>query len=156
MSVVLRIHLGEHASTYSVEGQLYAVPVGADTLAAMVVGDPPLPEELTNAIGLLLDHLEDVTREVPAADLADSVEISGPGLDTIVAVEVGGHTPLPFTLSRAAAEDVFRTLVTESLADRVNNPGLPAEQAHRVLGVSCAVVAVLRGLRLDEVVVVSN
>lgn len=152
---MLQIHLGDHDSTFAAEGERYVVPVGADTLAAMLTTDPPRPEDLTNAIGLLLDHLEDVTREVPAADLADVVEIRGAGVATVVAVEVGGATTLPFELTREAAEDVFRTLATEATPDRLRNPGLPADEVHRVLGVCCAVVAVLRGLQRRELTVVA-
>ena len=157
MSVTLHIHLGERDSTYAADGVHYVVPVGSGTLAAMLTTDPPLPEDLTNAVCLLIDHIaDDVTREVPAADLADVVQISGHGVATVVAVEVGGDATLPFTLSREAAEDVFRTLVTEPHADRVRNPGLPAPEATSVLGVCCAVVAVLRALQLREVVVVQE
>jgi len=157
VSITLHIRLGERDSTYVADGVQYVVPVGVGTLASMLATDPPLPEDLTNAIGLLVDHIaDDVTREVPAADLADTVEISGPGVATVVAVEVGGEATLPFTLERGAAEDVFRTLVTEPLADRVRNPGLPASEATSVLGVCCAVVAVLRALQLREVVVVQG
>ena len=31
----------------------YTVPVGVDTLATMISGDPPQPEDLVNAIGLV-------------------------------------------------------------------------------------------------------
>ena len=34
-----------------------------------------------------------------------------------------------FELTRDAAEDVFRTLVTESFAERIHNPGLPEDRA---------------------------
>ncbi|MDO8392350.1 MAG: hypothetical protein Q7V57_17895 [Actinomycetota bacterium] len=157
MSVILTIHLGERDSTYSAEGQQYVVPVGAHTLTAMLTTDPPRPEDLTNAIGLLVDHIaDDVAREVSAAILADVVQLSGPGVATVVAVEVGGEAVVPFTLSREAAEEVFRTLVTEALPDRVRNPGLPANEATSVLGVCCAVVAVLRALQLRELTVVQE
>ena len=37
-------------------------------------------------------------------------------------------------LTRDAAEDVFRTLATEPLADRLHNPGLPRERADIIVG----------------------
>ena len=128
-------------------GASYVVPVGTDTLAAMIVGDPPLPEELTNAIGLFTDHIEDVTREVPSSRFADSIEVRGPGLQALVDTEVGQPKGLPFDESRDAIEDVFRTLATETEQDRRHNPGLPAIEIHHVLGVCCALVATLRGLQ---------
>jgi len=148
MSTHLHVQLGERDSTYRAEGIEHTLPVGSATLAALLTTDPPAPEDLTNAIGLLADHLEDVIREVPAASLADEVLVCGPGVATLVAVEVGGAAELPFTLGRAAAEEVFRTLATESAADRRHNPGLPAAEVESVLGVCCAVVALLR--RLDR------
>ena len=39
--------------------------------------DPPRPEELTNAIGTVVDHLDDMLRVLPAAIDADAVDIVG-------------------------------------------------------------------------------
>jgi exopolyphosphatase/guanosine-5'-triphosphate,3'-diphosphate pyrophosphatase len=58
-----------------------------------------------------------------------------------------------FWLSREAAEDVFRTLATERLADRIHNPGLPADRAPVIVGGLCVLVAVLRRLKADGLVV---
>ncbi|MEQ1872812.1 MAG: hypothetical protein ABL953_03710 [Ilumatobacteraceae bacterium] len=129
----------------------YNVPVGVDTLAAMITSALPQPEELINAIGLLMDHIEDVLREVPSAGFAERIECTGVGLGTIAAVEVGGAAASPFELTRVAAEEVFRTLATESATDRARNPGLPADEVHQVLGACCAVVAVMRALQASVV-----
>jgi exopolyphosphatase/guanosine-5'-triphosphate,3'-diphosphate pyrophosphatase len=149
---MLTIEFGAREAVFSAEGATYTVPVGVDTLAAMITGDPPPPEDLTNAIGLLMDHIEDVVRMVPAAANADHIECRGIGLNTLAAVEVGGPATLPFALTRDAAEEVFRTLATETGADRARNPGLPPTEVHQVLGVSCAVVAVLRALHAPVVI----
>lgn len=122
----------------------YRIPVGCTTLAAAITTDPPAPDELSNAIGLVLDHLEDVSREVPMIEFADRIECHGGGVEIVAAVEVGGHAELPFELERSAAEDVFRTLATESRADRALNPGLPADMVHDVLAPSIVLVSVLR------------
>lgn len=145
----LHIDLGQTTCVVSdrESGARYQVPVGTDTLAGMIAGDPPLPEELTNAIGLFMDHLEDVAREVPSATFADTIEVCGPGLQSLVDTEVGYPTGLPCEESRDALEEVFRTLATESALDRCHNPGLPAGEVHHVLGVCCALVAILRGLQ---------
>jgi exopolyphosphatase/pppGpp-phosphohydrolase len=134
-------------------GACYTVPVGSDTLAALITADPPLPEELTNAIGLFLDHLEDVTREVPNAAHAEVIEVRGPGGQALVDTELGRSAVVPCTVGRDAIEEVFRTLATESAADRALNPGLPAEEVHHILGVCCVAVALLRGLQASELTV---
>jgi exopolyphosphatase/guanosine-5'-triphosphate,3'-diphosphate pyrophosphatase len=56
-------------------------------------------------------------------------------------------------LSREAAEDVFRTMATEPLALRRQNPGLPADRADIIVAGCCILVATMRRLRLDEIVV---
>jgi exopolyphosphatase / guanosine-5'-triphosphate,3'-diphosphate pyrophosphatase len=56
-------------------------------------------------------------------------------------------------LTRNAAEDVFRTLATEPLADRVFNPGLPRDRADIIVGGCCLLVAVMRRLQIPELIV---
>ncbi|MEY2939567.1 MAG: hypothetical protein RIS58_554, partial [Actinomycetota bacterium] len=58
-----------------------------------------------------------------------------------------------FTLTREAAEDVFRTLATERLADRVANPGLSPERADIIVGGCCVLVGIMRRLKLDALTV---
>ena len=54
------------------------LPIGFATLGRRhLVDDPPLPEQLTNAIGEVLDHLDDATREVPALLEARRVFLEG-------------------------------------------------------------------------------
>ncbi|MBI4932611.1 MAG: hypothetical protein HY828_01960 [Actinobacteria bacterium] len=149
--IALVVTLAATDAVFEADGVRASIPVGVHTLCDLLVSDPPLPEELTNAIGWFQDHLEDATREVPAADLADRVEVAGPAVSAIAAVEVGGDATFPFELSRDAAEDVFRTLVTEAATVRVHNPGLVAPLSHTVLGAACAVVGLMRFLHLDTV-----
>jgi len=154
----LHVSLGQRDTVFADReaGARYTVPIGTDTLAAMIAADPPLPEELTNAIGIFMDHIEDVTREVPSSTFADSIEVCGPRLQALVDTEVGHSEGLPFDVSRGAAEEVFRTLATDALADRARNPGLPAAEVHHILGVCCALVATLRGLQAVQLTVVSD
>ena len=58
-----------------------------------------------------------------------------------------------FDLSRAAAEDVFRTLATETLADRLHNPGLEPARADVIVGGCCVLVPLLRTLGRDGMLV---
>lgn len=120
--------------------------------------DPPRPEELTNAIGLVTDFMDDLVREQPQVLEATRVVGVAGTIVTIAAVELGiaRFDPVALhgmTLTREAAEDVFRTLATESLADRKSNPGLPAERADVIVGGCCALVGIMRRLRLPSLTV---
>ncbi len=121
-------------------------------------GDPPLPEELSNALSIVEQHLQDVLRVLP--------EVSGPPrfiglagtITNVAAVEIGLATYDPevihhFVLSHHAAEDVFRTLATEPLADRIHNPGLERERADVIVGGCCVLVQIFRTLGFDECLV---
>jgi exopolyphosphatase / guanosine-5'-triphosphate,3'-diphosphate pyrophosphatase len=148
----LTVRLGNDATVVDVDGQRHVIPVGAVTLSTSeLVSDPPRPEELTNAIGAVVDHLDDMLRALPAAAQADEIEIVGDLATVIAAVEFGGAPPLPFALHRAAAEDVFRTVATESSAERALNPGLPANAVDTIVAACCIVVALMRHLHLGRI-----
>ena len=148
---VLHVRLLDSSLEFHVEGGVHVVPVGWRTLAASISGDPPTPEDLTNAIGLVVDHLDDVERELPLSAFADSVTVEGEAAAVVADVEVGAAARRPFTLTHDAVEDVFRTLATETAADRRRNPGLPSPWVHDVLGACCALVALMRRLRVTAV-----
>lgn len=133
----------------------YVVPCGMSSLHRRhFTADPPLPEDLTNAIGEMIDHLDDARRELPLLDVANPVIVSGRSASAIAAVEFGGEIhQATFDLSRDAAEDVFRTLATESTAERRHNPGLPNHLAETIVGGCCAIVALFRALKLHTATV---
>ena len=58
-----------------------------------------------------------------------------------------------FVLTRAADEDVFRTLATESVEDRRFNPGLEPARADIIVGGLCVLVGIFRYFGFDECVV---
>jgi exopolyphosphatase/guanosine-5'-triphosphate,3'-diphosphate pyrophosphatase len=120
-----------------------------------ITADPPYPEDLTNAIGEMIDHLDDARRQLAQLANVSTVVVGGQAAAAIAAVEYGGTPPAAtFELSRDAAEDVFRTLATEATAERRHNPGLPADLVHTIVGGCCAMVAVFRALKLDQVTIV--
>ena len=123
--------------------------------------DLPRPEELSSAISVARLHLDDIDREHPViargAPAAQLVGVAGT-ITTVAAVEIGLDPYDPdvidgFVLTRAAAEDVFRTLATERLADRVHNPGLHVDRAPVIVGGCCILVAVMRHWGIDECLV---
>ena len=137
----------------------HSIPCGAVTQSEQhLEHDPPRPEELTNAIGEVADHVDDILREHPEALEATNVVGVAGTIVTVAAIELGlaqfdVNALHGFVLTREAAEDVFRTLATESLADRVHNPGLPRERADIIVGGCCVLVALLRRLKIDSLVV---
>ena len=136
-----------------------SLPFGAVNLTeAELHRDPPRPEELTNAISLVSDAIDDVAHNYPLIGQIDRVVGVAGTIVTVAAVEVGQKTFDPsalhkLKLSREAVEDVFRTLATERLSDRVFNPGLPRDLADIIVGGCCVLVAVMRRLQISEIVV---
>jgi exopolyphosphatase/guanosine-5'-triphosphate,3'-diphosphate pyrophosphatase len=136
-----------------------SLPLGCVSLTERELHhDPPRPDELTNAIGAVQDEIEQAVIVQPALVPFDRVIGVAGTLVTVAMVEMG----LPqfrrdsvhgFTLTRAAAEDVFRTLATESFDDRVHNPGLARSRADVIVGGCCIVVGLMRTLRLDEITI---
>ncbi len=136
-----------------------SIPFGAVTLSeGELHRDPPRPEELTNAISLVSDAVDDAVHMNPELASADQVIGVAGTIVTIAAVELGLKQFDPeklhaMRLTRNAAEDVFRTLATEPLVDRVFNPGLPRDRADIIVGGCCLLVAVMRRLQIPELIV---
>ena len=146
------IRVDDRSTLVEHDGSRHVMPIGAVSLTTeSITSDPPRPEELSNAIGTVFDHLDDMLRALPGTLDAEAFEIYGDHAAVIAAVEVGGKPSLPFELRRAAAEDVFRTVATEAAADRARNPGLPTEAVNSVVGACCIVIALMRRLHLDAV-----
>ena len=111
--------------------------------------DPPLAEELSIALSIIDAHLDDVDREVPGASEAKTFVGLAGTITTVAAVEIGLATYdreriHHFELTRAAAEDVFRTLATESHDNRLANPGLEEARADVIVGGCCILVSIFR------------
>jgi exopolyphosphatase/guanosine-5'-triphosphate,3'-diphosphate pyrophosphatase len=151
----LTITIDDEQLVAAVDGRAITLPIGLRPLLDVDLhGDPPLPEELTNAIGTVTDHLEDLVREVP--EIFDhAVAVRGPLVSVVADVEAGIAQELPRPVSREALEEVFRTLVTEPARDRRRNPGLPAAEVDRVVAACCILVAVVRRLHLDQLILES-
>jgi exopolyphosphatase / guanosine-5'-triphosphate,3'-diphosphate pyrophosphatase len=136
---------------------LISVDIGCVRLSEQfLASDPPMPEELSAAVSVARDHLADVERAIPAArDAATLIGLAGT-VTTVAAIELGGYDQSRthhFRLSRAAAEDVFRTLATEPAADRRHNPGLDPGRVDVIVGGVAILVTIMRVLEFDEMLV---
>lgn len=120
--------------------------------------DPPLPEELSQALSVIDIHLDDVERELgDLSAVRTFVGLAGT-ITNVAAIELGLAEYDPerihhFVLTRAAIEDVFRTLATESVAERVENPGLEPARADVIVGGLCVLVAIMRRFGLAQCLV---
>jgi exopolyphosphatase/guanosine-5'-triphosphate,3'-diphosphate pyrophosphatase len=120
--------------------------------------DPPAPEELANAIGVVRDTLDEVRRTVPAIDDAKRLVGLAGTVTTMAAIEIGlaeydRDRIHHFVLTHAAAEDVFRTLATEPRDRRVHNPGLEEARADVIVGGAIVLVTLMRHFGFDECLV---
>ena len=120
--------------------------------------DPPRPEELSACLSVTELHLDDAVRAIPAlSGPCQLVGVAGT-ITTVAAVELGLATYdrdviHHFRLSKDAAEDVFRTLATEALAERVHNPGLHPGRADVIVAGVSILVRIMRYFDFDECLV---
>ncbi len=120
--------------------------------------DPPAPEELSNAVAVVRDLVAEVPRVIPGvAEAATLVGLAGT-VTTVAAIELGIPEYDPeqihhFVLTHAAAEDVFRTLATETAAQRAHNPGLEAGRVDVIVGGTAVLVGIFRVLGFKEMLV---
>jgi exopolyphosphatase/guanosine-5'-triphosphate,3'-diphosphate pyrophosphatase len=142
----------------SVEGAV-SVDIGCVRITEkFLASDPPAPEELSQAISVVHDYLDDVQREIPAVTGARRLVGLAGTVTTVAAVEIGlaaydRDAIHHFVLTRAAVEDVFRTLATERRADRLHNPGLEEARADVIVGGVVVLVAIMRHFDFAECLV---
>jgi exopolyphosphatase/guanosine-5'-triphosphate,3'-diphosphate pyrophosphatase len=120
--------------------------------------DPPRPEELSQAVSVVKDYLDDVARELPAVLGARRLVGLAGTVTTVAAVEIGlaeydRDRIHHFLLTRTAAEDVFRTLATEPRRDRVFNPGLEEGRADVIVAGCVILVTIMRHFGFEECLV---
>lgn len=110
--------------------------------------DPPRPEGLTNALGAMTDHLDDLVRERPALLDLDVLAFAGPAIGSLARVEVGSTTvDAVLDIDRDTVEEIFRIVATDRAVDRAAHPGLPAEHVDTIVATCCVVLSFLRRLR---------
>ncbi len=119
--------------------------------------DPPRPADLTNALGFVHDYFDDVVVAAPTVLSTPSVMVTGRHAEALARVEIG-RTDIPtgYVLRRADADEVFRTLVAEPRAARLDNPGLGERDVDTIIGVLCIVLAIMRRLDLGEIAITTG
>ena len=123
-----------------------------------LASDPPSPEELSNAVSAARDELADTFRAVPGLREAQTVLGLAGTVTTVAAIEQGlaaydRDRIHHFRLTRAAAEDIFRTLALEPIAERRHNPGLDPGRVDVIVGGVVVLVSLFRVLDLEEMLV---
>lgn len=115
--------------------------------------DPPRPEELSSLLSVLSVYWEDVAREVPAIDTTrQTIGLAGT-VATVAQIEIGtdDHSRVDgFVLTKAAAEDVFRTVASETADDRRHNPGLEEGRVDTIVGGTAVLVSFMRHFGVAE------
>jgi hypothetical protein len=152
----LRLRLGADSLDVEWASTTWSFPVGHDRLLSRWLGehDPPRAVALTNGLGEVADHLDDLVRAHPEVGELTEAGVSGAGAWAIARLEAGvDDPPSPFVLDRGTAEEVFRLVVTESRADRAHNPGLPSSDVDTVVAALCTVVSAMRRLSLGRVII---
>jgi exopolyphosphatase/guanosine-5'-triphosphate,3'-diphosphate pyrophosphatase len=138
---------------------LCSIDIGCVRLTEQFLhSDPPTAEELSQAVSVVRDQLADAGRALPAAGRAATLVGTAGTVWTLAAVELGVDAARSdlidhFRLTRAAAEEVFRTLATEPVARRKHNPGLEPGRVDVIVGGAVVVVSVMRHWGYDSLLV---
>jgi exopolyphosphatase/pppGpp-phosphohydrolase len=139
-----------------VGGDSYELPVGPLALRDGPLGadDPPSAINLTNALGLVQDHLDDLIIADPSIAAPPRVVAAGRHADALARVEIGADSvPEGYELAREDADEVFRTLALERRDDRRFNPGLDPDHVESIIGTCCVILGIMRRLDLRGVTI---
>jgi len=138
---------------------LCSIDVGCVRLTEQYLhSDPPTGEELSQAVSVVRDQLADVGRRFPSTWDAPTLVGTAGTVWTLAAIELGVDAARNDVidhsrLARAAVEEVFRTLATESMEQRRHNPGLEPGRVDVIVGGAIVVVSVMRHWGFDELLV---
>lgn len=135
--------------TKACEGAL-SIDIGCVRLTEkFLLHDPPQADELSACLSVVQTYLDDVARDLPAVLAAKTFVGLAGTVSTVAAVEVGladydRDAIHHLELSHEAVEDVFRTLATETRAQRLANPGMEEARADVIVGGCCILVKLMR------------
>ncbi len=153
----LTVDIADRAVRIVVEGAAeFTLPIGPVALfdGPLERSDLPSPVQLTNALGLVQDHLDDVIIAAPAIMTASSVLAVGAHAVELARVEIGSRdVPGAYALQRSDADEVFRTLALEPAIERRHNPGLDPTHVDSIVGTCCVILGIMRRLDLSQIVI---
>ena len=138
---------------------VFSIPLGGVVATELYLpSDPPLPEDLSNLFGVMHSHIEDALREAPSIAQAGHLVAVGGTACVIGAVERGvdwgtGEATSGLVLTRDEIESVFRMLAFDTVVDRAQNPGLPADRAEVVVAGCVLLLSVMRRFGFADVVI---
>mgnify|MGYP001545528387 CR=1 FL=1 len=151
----LRVHIADRTVEIATsDGHSFALPVGPLALheGPLEFADPPAPAMLTNALGLVHDHLDDVIIAAPSITTVQHVVAVGVHATELACVELGSRDlPDPYELRRTDADEVFRTIALEPRNERRHNPGLDPGHVESIIGTCCVILGVMRRLDLGRI-----
>lgn len=134
----------------------HSLPIGSVRLTETYLeSDPPDALELSSMVQIIRAHLDDLHRAVTNVGGCRLIGVAGTVMTT-AAVELGIELSPALdgtVLTKDAVEDVFRTLATESLADRVHNPGLQPERADVIVAGVAILAVTMRYFGFDSCLV---
>ncbi|NNE75429.1 MAG: Ppx/GppA family phosphatase [Acidimicrobiales bacterium] len=120
--------------------------------------DPARPEELVMCLSMAETIIDEVARNNPTMGMANRLVGLAGTVAAAAVIEQGlaiydRDKVHHFVLTKEAAEDVFRTLASESREERLGNPGMEEARADVIVGGMCILIAVMRYFDFDECLV---
>jgi len=109
-------------------------------------------------VSVVRDQIAEVARTIPKSWDAPTLIGTAGTVWTLAAIELGVDAARSdvidhFRLTRAAAEEVFRTLATEAVDQRRHNPGLEPGRVDVIVGGAIVVVSVMRHWGFESLLV---
>ncbi len=155
LETALIVRVDDHTTEVTqADGSTFTLPIGPLTLfdGPLERADPPLPAHLTNALGLVTDHLDDAIIALPSVTTAASVIAVGHHAEALARVEIGDATvPAGYRITRSDADEVFRTVAVETVAERIHNPGLDSDHVESIVATCCVILGIMRRLDLGSI-----
>lgn len=154
VGVLVEVGDEQIAISHSGSSESHVIPWGHARLTERWLSDddPPRPDALTNALGTISDHLDDLVRLHPDVASLSPWVFAGPTINSLAHLEAGRQLPDgDVDYPRPTSEEVFRLVATDPAPARAANPGLPSQHVEVIVATSIIVQSCLRRFDLDSV-----